>query len=311
MTIRPYRPGDEEAQVRIYNAGAGALPFFQPAKLEDVARRDRAGDTDPSCRFYAVEGGEVVGYALFNPSGRISFPWCLPEATHCRVPLLEAVLSAMRERGLAEAWAAYRGDWSPVLIFFDEHGFVLTRLIFNYVAELSRLPRAAVPEGRIVAPLERGELAEVRAMEAGIFPEENFEALEEFYLRNPYFAPDSLFVVKGEADGGILGAAQVIDNPEYADPTKLDGAMPCFRLGTLGTERERHKRVRGMFSCLFTDEATGEVLLAEAARRMERAGLTHAAAQVSSTPARMADFYDRFFTCQGGFPILSRRLSAR
>ena len=50
MTIRPYRPGDEEAQVRIYNAGAGTLPGFQPAKPEDVTRRDRAGDTDPSCR---------------------------------------------------------------------------------------------------------------------------------------------------------------------------------------------------------------------------------------------------------------------
>ena len=183
--------------------------------------------------------------------------------------------------------------------------------MINYVAELSRLPRAAVPEGWVVAPMERGELAEVRAMGEGIFSEESFESLEEFYWGNPYFAPESLFVVKGEADGEILGAAQVIDNPEYADPTKLDAAMPCFRLGTLGTERERHKRVRGMFSCIFTDEPAGEVLLAEAVRRMERAGLTHVAAQVSSTPARMTHFYDRYFTRQGSFPILSRRLAAR
>jgi hypothetical protein len=158
--------------------------------------------------------------------------------------------------------------------------------------------------------MERGDLAEIRAMGAGIFPDEGFESLEEFYWENAHFGPESLFVLKEEAGGKILGAAQAIDNPEYADPIKLDAAMPCFRLGTLGTERERHKKVRGMFSCIFTDEQAGEVLLAEAARRMERAGLTHVAAQVSSTPARTARFYDRFFTRQGSFPILSRRLSA-
>ena len=81
---------------------------------------------------------------------------------------MEAVLSAMRERGLAEAWAAYRADWEPVLVFFHEHGFLPTRLMINYVAELSRLPRAAVPEGWVVAPMERGDLAEIRAMGAGI-----------------------------------------------------------------------------------------------------------------------------------------------
>ena len=311
MTIRPYRAGDEEAQVRIYNAGAGSLPSFQPAKLEDVVRRDRAGDTDPSCRFYAEEDGEPVGYALFNPSGRISYPWCLPEATDSRVPLLEAVLSAMRERGLAEAWTTYRADWEPVLVFFHEHGFLPTRLMINYVGELSRLPRAALPEGRVVVPMKREELEEVRALGAGIFPEESFEVLEAFYWDNSYFSAESLFILKDEAGGEILGAAQVIENPDYADPTKLDAAMPCFRLGTLGTERERHKRVRGMFSCVFTDEPAGEALLAEAVRRMERAGLAHVAAQVSSTPARMTHFYDRFFTRQGSFPILSRRLSAR
>lgn len=65
-----------------------------------------------------------------------------------------------------------------------------------------------------------------------------------------------------------------------------------------------------MFSCIFADESAGEVLLAEAARRMERAGLAHVAAQVSSTPSRMTHFFDLFFTRQGSFSILSRRLSA-
>ena len=142
----------------------------------------------------------MIGYALHNPSGRISYPWCLPDASHARVPLMEAVLSAMRKRGLAEAWAAYRADWEPVLVFFHEHGFLPTRLMINYVSESSRLPRAAVPEGWAVAPMERGDLAEIRAMGAGVLSEENFESLEEFYWGNAYFPPESLFVVK--ARGG-------------------------------------------------------------------------------------------------------------
>ena len=36
--------------------------------------------------------------------------------------------------------------------------------------------------------------------------------------------------------------------------------MPCFRLGAFGTERERHKRVTGLFSCVFADPAEGNLL---------------------------------------------------
>ena len=76
MQIRSYQPGDELAQARIYNVAAGSLPGFKPAKPEEITRRLHAGDADPQTMFYATENSEVVGYAVFGPNGRVSFPWC-------------------------------------------------------------------------------------------------------------------------------------------------------------------------------------------------------------------------------------------
>ena len=81
-----------------------------------------------------------MGYAVFCASGRISYPWCLPGAEDVREPLLEAVLAEMKRRGMPEAWAAYRADWSAVLDFLRSHGFDEKRQMINYLAEVSRMP---------------------------------------------------------------------------------------------------------------------------------------------------------------------------
>src|SRR5271168_2503058 len=112
MPIRSYQTGDEHVQAVIYNAVAGSLPGFKPSTAEEIARRYPPADLDAGSRYYAVENGEVVGYALFGSNGRISYPWCLPGAEALRQRLLDMVLAEMQKRGLPEAWAAYRGDWS-------------------------------------------------------------------------------------------------------------------------------------------------------------------------------------------------------
>lgn len=142
MIIRHYRPGDEDVQARLYNEAAGGLPGFKPASAAEIARRYAASDPDPTARFYAERNGAVTGYAVLNPNGRISYPWCLPDAQDMRAPLLDAVLAALTTRGVGEAWAAYRGDWPVVRDFLLERGFVVKRAMINYVALLSALPRA-------------------------------------------------------------------------------------------------------------------------------------------------------------------------
>src|SRR4051794_13644943 len=134
MLIRNYEPGDEHAQATIYNAAAGGLPAFKPTIADEVARRYR-DDADPGSRFYAVAGGEVVGYAVFCDNGRVSYPWCLPGSEAAREPLLDAVLAEMTRRAMPESWAAYRCDWSPVLDFFRAHAFEERRQMINYLAD--------------------------------------------------------------------------------------------------------------------------------------------------------------------------------
>lgn len=310
MPIRNYQPGDEAAQVRIYNTMAATLPAFKPATCDEVERRYRTVDPDPAAKFYAVEDGEVVGYAVFNPNGRISYPWCLPGSQALREPLLDAVLDALRRRGQQEAWAAYRADWGPVLAFFDDHQFHQSRAMINYIAELAELPHAPVPEGQVIRPLRRDDLPQFVGLGRDLFAGEDVETLEGFYWDNPFFGASDLLALEPTTHHGtLLGAALLIGAAGYADPTKIDAAMPCFRLGAMGTERERHKRVNGLFSCVFADESAGESLLSEAVRRLQQAGLTHLAAQAPSDQPTLVAFHDRHLHRQGSFPIVARRLS--
>ena len=117
--------------------------------------------------------------------------------------------------------------------------------------------------------------------------------------------------VDGRRASGELRAVSllVVDN-RFADPTQIDPSMPCFRLGAFGTERQRHKRVNGLFSCVFVDEDDGALLLAASlASVRDKSNLTHLAAQAPSDAPILCAWYDRFFQRQGSFPILSRRLS--
>lgn len=308
MLIRNYQPGDEADQAAIYNAAAGALPAFKPATAAEIARRYRTTDPDPGTKFYAVADGRVVGYATFSPTGRISFPWCLPGAESAQPALLDAVLDALRLREARAAWAAYRSDWEPVHDRLHLYGFTHLRDMINYVAELGRLPRTQLPQDRDIGPLERLELTGALRMASNVLPGEPIAEPDRFFWESPYLAPEGLLAIRERGTGRLLGAAVIVINPGYADPTQINAAMPCFRLGTWGTETQRHKRVNGLVSCVFNDDQTGEWLLSEAARRLETAGLTHAAAQAASDDEKTRALYGHFMAQQGSFPMLARAL---
>jgi hypothetical protein len=314
MPIRSYQPGDEQAQASIYNATASVLPGFKPAKVDEIIRRYQAADFDPESRFYAVENGEVVGYAVFGENGRISYPWCLPEAEHWREPLLDAMLGEMKKRRLGEAWAAYRADWVSALRFLEGRGFVEKRVMINYVAELSALPRRSrEPANRRLDHLKREELPGLLALAARLFSAADTQAIGDFFWNNPFYPfSDNLYALKDATSGEILGACVLVIHDRFADPTKIDAAMPCFRLGAFGTEAERHKRVNGLFSCVFADEAEGELMmmLDSIWSRADNAGLKHIAAQAPSDAPAVCALYDLYFQRQGAFPILAKRLSS-
>jgi len=309
MEIRQYQPGDEVAQARIYNTAAGPLPSFKPASPDEILRRHQGVPTLATSTFYATEDNEIIGYAVFDRNGRVSFPWCLPGYESARSPLMETVLQAMTRLGLDRAWAAYRADWTEILDALHRQGFVPALEMINYVTELGAIPRVLVPEDTAIVPTSRCESEPLYAWLKVENRPEGRAYLDHFFWDNPYLAPESLFQVQRTTDGQVLGMALVVARQGYADPTKLDAAMPCFRLGAFGTERERHKRVNGMFSCLAASHEIRQLLLSEAADRLEGAGLTHIATQAAADQPELVAFYDRHIQRQGAFPIVSRALA--
>lgn len=310
--IRAYRPGDETAQVEIYNAAIAGLPGFKAATIEEIARRYRAADFDPGTKLYAEIEGRVVGYVSFSTNGRMSVPWCRADAADVGGPLMHEAFDAMKQRGMTRARAAYRADWTQVLDLLESYGFRLAHHVINLVVALAQLPRDGISEPmRIVAPLGHQDLNRALAIDPTAFGVTSVDELSSAWFDGPYLARDSFFGLYDESQR-LVGAAVIISNPAYADPTKIDSGMPCFRLGAIGTESERTKRVNGLFSYVARPGAdnhrVARLLLSEASRRFEQAGIVHVAAQCrSDRPVELA-FYDANFQRQKSFPVWVREL---
>ena len=81
--------------------------FLDFLRASDVPYADARHYGLTFAQYFAVA---LVGYALFNPNGRVSYPWCLPGHDEAGGPLLDAMLTAMRRRGFQAAWTTYRRD---------------------------------------------------------------------------------------------------------------------------------------------------------------------------------------------------------
>jgi len=196
MTIRTFTTGDDATQVSIYNEAAADLPKFKPVTLDELRRRLRGPDFDPTTRFFAVEGGRPVGYAAFHRNGRVSFPWCRKGREEWADPLLEAVLQAMRARGLSTAFAAYRVDWPVQRDFFLAQGFTLAREMINFVMELVDMPTPSARPTVVIEPMTAADAPAVLSMAPKAFGVHDAADLERHLLHNPYFPPGSAQVLR-------------------------------------------------------------------------------------------------------------------
>jgi hypothetical protein len=311
VAIRTFQPGDEGAQVSIYNEAAAALPKFKPATLDEVRRRCHASEFDPTTRFLAVANGEPVGYAGFQPNGRISFPWCRSGHEQLTEALFEAVLGSMKQRGLARAFAAYREDWSPIQEFFQASGFQKTRDMVNFMVDLGDMPTPAARRGTAPAPLTAGDIPALLQLAPEILQGQLPADLEKHYLHNPYFPPEAFFLVRNRTDQSLLAVGLLVVNSTYASPRQVDSNMPCFRCGAFGTEGMQVKRINGLFSFVAPPQDASRVgidLMGHAAHLLRQTTTDAFAAQVPSDAAHLLRFYQSHFRRQGSFPILERRL---
>jgi len=307
QVIRSFQPGDDAAQVSIYNEAAGQLPKFKPATLDEVRRRVSCPDFDPATRLYATADGRPVGYATWAANGRIGFPWCRQGHEHRADGLLDAVLTALRQRGLKKAFAAYRADWPGPRDFLLAHGFQQTHEMINYVMDLAEMPTPAARPSVPITPVTARDLPAILSLVPQVLGVQTVEALQRHLFANPYFPPDSAFVLRGKTEGQPVAVGMLIVNPAYTNPRQVDADMPCFRLGAFGTEEQNCKRLNGLFSVLVGNHREVSTmaldLLGYAAHKVEDFDVETLCAQVSSHAAHLNRFYKQYFRRQGSFPI--------
>jgi hypothetical protein len=312
VAIKTFEVGDEVAQLRIYNEAAAQLPKFKAATVDEIRRRCKAPDFDPSTRFFAIQDGKPVAYAGFQANGRVSYPWCHKGHEALAEPLFEHVLKALQERGLRRIFVAYRADWPRQSEFFLDHGFHQAREMVNFVADLADLPTPTATPGMRVTPLRSSDLPAVLELSPGVIRIQSLPELENYFFHNPRFAPDALYVLRG-SDGEPAALGLVIVNPAYADAKQVDAGMPCFRLGAFGTEGMQTKRINGMFSFVAKSAETNRLgldALFHAAVLLRSTELGALAAQVPSDAQHLLRFYQSHFRRQGSFLVLERELGS-
>jgi hypothetical protein len=312
VNIRTYRSGDEASQTAIYNEAAADLPKFKPASPEEVNRRHRDPGFDATSRFFAEENGKPVGYAAFLKNGRVNFPWCRKGHEAAAESLFQRVLQAMKDRGLKAAFAAYRSDWTAQKNFFLAHDFHVAREMVNFVLDQADMPTRPGRRSNPLTPLRPEDVPAIFEMGAEVIRSASPHDLERHLFRNPYFNPDSLFVLRNRADEAPIAVGILIANLTYADPNQVDPAMPCFRLGAFGAEGMQAKRINGLFSFLTRDQRSVSALaldlMGHASFQFEESGGGSLAAQVPSDAPHLVRFYQSFFRRQGSFPVFERAL---
>src|SRR5262249_42473212 len=154
----------------------------------------------------------------------------------------------MKGRGFTAAWATYRTDWPPVLNYLRRHGFAEIRSMINYVAETSSFSVLdQLPPTRLVTKLKRDELPDLAKLMRARLGKLDVETLGRYFWENSFYAfADHLLALKEAGSGNVRGISLLVVDDRFADPTKIDPSMPCFRLGAFGTENQRHKRVNGL-----------------------------------------------------------------
>jgi hypothetical protein len=313
VTIRTYQAGDEVAQAAVFNAACGSFPGFKPAQSDDVRKRIRARGFDAATRLYAEDGGNVVGYCSFQSDGRISYPWCNPGYEAHAEPLFAAALDALKQRGAHRVYSAYHRDWLAPAQFFPAHGMLKVREMVSFYQQLTEMPTMVTRPGSPISAFDPGDMPALHSMGADLWHGMTQAELWRHLMENPYFPPESLFVIRGRNDKTPLATAILIENPAFADPKQTDASQPCFRLGAFGSEWGQSKRVNGLFSFVAAKDRSAFAfaldLMSHAATKLEGTSAQGLAAQAPSDVPHLLMFYQSHFRRQGSFPVYEKALT--
>ena len=311
MIIRTCQPGDADHEAAVYNAAASRLPGFRPVSADDV-RRGIHGRFEPGTRYFAEDGGKVVGYVTFEATGRVHHPFCLPGYEKLAHMLFVSALRDLAGRQVPRACAACRADWADQVEFFEDHGFEKVRDVLTYSQSIGDLPTMFQRPGLNVTLVKPEDVPAIEALGAGLVRLRG-KPLADHLLNNPSFPADAVYVLR-KKDGSPHGVGVLIDNEAYAGVESLDPRAPAYWFGAFGTEGLPARRVNGLFSFLAVPgrEAllVGQDLLWYGTSRMESNSFEYLAAQVPSDAPHLVAFYERYFQKRGSFPVFERAVGA-
>jgi hypothetical protein len=311
MLIRNCVPADAEDEAAVYNAAAARLPGFSPVTAEQF--RPSAGRTaDHTTRLCAENDGRLVGYAAFEPTGRVYPPWCLPGFERVAHPLFGATLRALAERRVDRAFAACRADWADQVEFLEDHGFAKVREVVNFSQSIGELPTMFQRPGLNVALARPEDVPEFERLVPELLRLHG-PALASHLFENPAIPAGALYVLRGK-DGTIQGAGLLIDDATAAGVASLDPNNPISWTGAFGTEGLPGTRVNGLFSFLAASGKEtlliGQDLLWYGTSRMETNTFERLAAQAPTDAPHLLGFYDRYFERRGSFPVFERAIGS-
>src|SRR5258708_15922088 len=210
MLIRNCQPADAEHEATVYNTAAARLPGFRPVTIDQVRRAATSRTTDHTTRFCAEDGGRLVGYASFESTGRVNFPWCLPGHEKMAHQLFGAVLRSLADRKVRRAFAPCRADWADHIEFFEDHGFTKVRDVVNFTQSIADLPTMFQRPGLNVTMVRPEDVPAIEQLIPGFLRLHGPE-LADYLLKNPAFPADAVYVLRRK-DGSPLGLGILIDD---------------------------------------------------------------------------------------------------
>src|SRR5207244_3038221 len=125
----------------------------------------------------------------------------------------------------------------------------------NFILDLAEMPTPAPRPTSQVTPLRREDVPAILLLAPEALRVTSAAELEQHLLHNRYFGPEAVYVLRSRADSTPIGVGILVQNASYGNPKQVDAAMPCFRLGSFGTEGMQTKRLNGLFSFLAKKDA--------------------------------------------------------
>ena len=244
VVIKRYDPTQLEQlakdQTSIYNQGTAKMPEYPPAKVEDVVKRFKRKEFDPSRMFYAYNGATMIGYAGLSGKDKeknlrsVGYPWLIEDIPNgVRDLLYDAMENQCNSEGTKTLRTTLLQKYPDLLNFFKDKNFQTKTEFLVFEKELTKNAHT-LPEGYTIRSLVKDDLFKVEAI-----------SHRDPKLKNPFIRADWERIINDSNN-----------NPEFAIVAEKDGNVVAFYALTVFSDP---KMTKAYFGGVVTDPKHQEV----------------------------------------------------